>query len=156
VALAVLAGIDSPERDAALAAFYAKWHEDPLVLDKWFSIQATSQLPDTVARVRALSAHADFDLRNPNRIRALVGAFAGGNQVRFHDPKGEGYRFLADIVLQLDPTNPQVSARMVGPLGQWRRMDPSRQALMKTELARILALPGLSTNTYEMVSKSLH
>jgi aminopeptidase N len=124
------------------------------VLDKWFSIQASSQLPDAVARVRALSAHKDFDLRNPNRIRALVGAFAG-NQVRFHDATGEGYRFLADIVLRLDPANPQVSARMVGPLGQWRRMDPARQALMKTELARILALPGLSTNTYEMVSKSL-
>ena len=86
----------------------------------------------------------------------MVGAFAGANQVRFHDPKGEGYRFLADIVLQLDPANPQVAARIVGPLGQWRRMDPSRQALMKAELSRILALPGLSTNTYEMVSKSLH
>jgi aminopeptidase N len=156
VALAVLTGIDCPERDAALAAFYAKWRDDPLVLDKWFSIQATSPLPDTVARVRGLLTHADFDLRNPNRIRALVGAFAGGNQVRFHESKGEGYRLLADIVIQLDPSNPQVAARMVGALGQWRRMDASRQALMKAELSRILALPGLSTNTYEMVSKSLN
>ena len=154
-ALAVLAGIDCAERTAALAAFHAKWHDDPLVLDKWFSIQATSPLPNTVAHVRALSTHPDFDLRNPNRIRALVGAFAGANQVRFHDPKGEGYRFLADIVLQLDPSNPQVAARIVGPLGQWRRMDPVRRALMKAELNRILVLPGLSTNTYEMVSKSL-
>ncbi len=154
-ALSVLAGIDRPERTAALATFHAKWRDDPLVLDKWFSIQATSPLPDTVAQVRALSAHADFDLRNPNRVRALVGAFAGGNQVRFHDPKGEGYRFLADIVIQLDPTNPQVAARIVGPLGQWRRMDAGRQALMKAELSRILALAGLSTNTYEMVTKSL-
>jgi aminopeptidase N len=156
VALAALASIDCPERDAALAAFYAKWRDDPLVLDKWFSIQATSPLPDTMKRVRALLTHADFDLRNPNRIRALVGAFTGGNQVRFHDPKGEGYRFLADIVIQLDPSNPQVAARMVGSLGQWRRMDASRQALMKAELNRILTLPGLSTNTYEMVSKSLN
>ena len=85
----------------------------------------------------------DFDLRNPNRVRALVGAFAGANQVRFHDAKGEGYRFLADIVIQLDPSNPQVAARIVGPLGQWRRMDAGRQALMKAELNRILALPGL-------------
>jgi aminopeptidase N len=154
--LGVLAGIDCPERSAALAAFHAKWHDDPLVLDKWFSIQATSTLPDTVAQVRALSSHPDFDLRNPNRIRALVGAFAGANQVRFHDPKGEGYRFLADIVIQLDPSNPQVAARMVGSLGQWRRFDAGRQALMKAELNRILGLPGLSTNTYEMVSKSLN
>jgi aminopeptidase N len=156
VALAVLTGINCPERDAALAAFYAKWRDDPLVLDKWFSIQATSPLPDTIARVRGLLTHPDFDLRNPNRIRALVGAFAGGNQVRFHDPKGDGYRFLADMIIQLDPSNPQVAARMVGSLGQWRRMDTSRQALMKAELNRILALPGLSTNTYEMVSKSLN
>jgi aminopeptidase N len=154
-ALMVLAGIECPERDAALSAFYSEWHDDPLVLDKWFFIQAMSPLPDTVTCVRALSTHKDFDLRNPNRIRALVGAFAG-NQVRFHDPKGDGYRFLADIVVQLDPTNPQVAARMIGPLGQWRRMDASRQTLMKAELSRILALPGLSTNTYEMVSKSLH
>jgi aminopeptidase N len=155
VALTVLAGIDCPERDAALAAFHAKWRHDPLVLDKWFSIQATSPLPDTVARVRALSSHTDFDLRNPNRIRALVGAFASANQVRFHDPKGEGYRFLADIVIQLDPANPQVAARIVGPLGQWRRMDAGRQTMMQAALNRIVALPGLSTNTYEMVSKSL-
>jgi aminopeptidase N len=125
------------------------------VLDKWFSIQATSPLPDTAAHVRALSAHPDFDLRNPNRVRALVGAFVGANQVRFHGANGEGYRFLADVVIQLDPSNPQVAARIVGPLGQWRRMDTSRQALMKAELSRILALPGLSKNTYEVVSKSL-
>ncbi len=153
-ALSVLAGIDCADRTGALAAFHAKWRNDPLVLDKWFSIQATSPLPDTVAHVRALSAHADFDLRNPNRVRALVGAFAS-NQVRFHTPNGEGYRFLADIVIQLDPSNPQVAARIVGPLGQWRRMNAARQALMKAELNRIVGLPGLSANTYEMVSKSL-
>jgi aminopeptidase N len=154
-ALSALAGIDCSERAEALAAFHAKWREDPLVLDKWFSIQATSPLPGTVADVRALSAHPDFDLRNPNRVRSLVGAFVGANQVRFHDPNGEGYRFLTDIVIQLDPSNPQVAARIVGPLGQWRRFDASRQTLMKAELSRILGLPGLSTNTYEMVSKSL-
>jgi aminopeptidase N len=155
-ALGVLTGIDCRERTAALAAFHAKWRDYPLVLDKWFSIQATSPLPNTVKHVRALSAHADFDLRNPNRVRALVGAFASANQVRFHDPAGDGYRFLADVVRQLDPSNPQVAARIVGPLGQWRRMDAARQALMKTELNRIIALPGLSTNTFEVVSKSLN
>ena len=154
-ALSILANLNCPERIAALAAFHAQWRGDPLVLDKWFMIQATSTLPDAVAEVRALARHADFDLKNPNRIRALAGAFAGANQVRFHDRLGEGYRFLADIVLQLDPANPQVAARIVGPLGQWRRMDTARQALMQAELRRILALPGLSTNTFEMVSKSL-
>jgi aminopeptidase N len=114
-----------------------------------------SPLPATLARVRELATHPDFDLRNPNRIRALVGAFTA-NQVRFHDATGAGYRFLADTVIQLDPSNPQVAARMVGPLGQWRRMDNARQALMQAELRRILALSGLSTNTFEMVSKSLH
>ena len=153
-ALSVLANIDCPERAAVLADFHARWHDDPLVLDKWFTIQAMASAPDAVARVRALAAHPDFDLKNPNRVRALVGAFAA-NQVRFHDAKGEGYRFLADIVIALDPANPQVAARIAGPLGQWRRHDMGRQALMKAELRRILALPGLSTNTFEMVSKSL-
>jgi aminopeptidase N len=153
-ALGVLSGIDRQERIAALASFHAKWRDDPLVLDKWFSIQAMSSLPETAAHVRALSTHADFDVRNPNRVRALVGAFAA-NQVRFHDSKGEGYRFLADFIIRLDPANPQIAARMVGPLGQWRRMDTGRQTLMKAELSRILGLSGLSTNTYEMVSKSL-
>jgi aminopeptidase N len=154
-ALAALSAIECPERVDALAAFHARWRGDPLVLDKWFSIQALSPLAATLARVRDLAAHPDFDLRNPNRIRALVGAFTA-NQVRFHDATGMGYRFLADIVIQLDPSNPQVAARMVGPLGQWRRMDNARQALMQAELRRILALSGLSTNTFEMVSKSLH
>ncbi len=155
-ALSVLAGIESAETDQALMAFHAKWRGDPLVLDKWFSIQAVSPLPTTVAHVRALAAHADFDLKNPNRVRSLVGAFASANQVRFHDAGGEGYRFLADIVIQLDPSNPQVAARIIGPLGQWRRMDAGRQVVMKAELHRVLARPGLSANTYEMVSKSLN
>ena len=154
-ALSVLAQIDCPERIAALAAFHAKWREDPLVCDKWFMIQAFSTLPGIVARVRALSGHVDFDLKNPNRVRSLIGAFAGGNQIGFHANLGEGYRLLADFVMRLDPMNPQVAARIVGPLGQWRRMDSGRQALMKAELHRILALPGLSTNTFEIVSKSV-
>ncbi|MFL5257460.1 MAG: DUF3458 domain-containing protein, partial [Rhodopila sp.] len=153
-ALGILSGVDCQERLDALAAFYQAWRHDPLVLDKWFAIQALSPLPGTVQTVQALKAHADFDLRNPNRIRALISSFAG-NQVRFHDALGAGYWLYTDMVIQLDPTNGQVAARMVSPLGQWRRYDAARQALMKQELQRILDLPNLSRNTFEMASKSL-
>jgi aminopeptidase N len=153
-ALGILSSVDGPERLDALDAFYQAWHGDPLVLDKWFAIQALSSLPDTVRAVEALKSHPDFDLRNPNRIRALVSSFAG-NQVRFHDATGAGYRLYADTITQLDPSNGQVAARMVSPLGQWRRFDAERQKLMKAELQRILDLPGLSRNTFEMASKSL-
>ena len=153
-ALSVLSGIDCPERDAALASFHAKWHDDALVLDKWFGIQAMSPLPNTMEAVRALSSHPDFDLRNPNRVRALVSSFTF-NQVRFHAADGAGYRFLADTIIRLDPDNPQIAARMVSSLGQWRRFGAGRQAPMQAELARIVALPGLSKNTFEMATKSL-
>jgi aminopeptidase N len=154
-ALAVLSATDCPERIATLAAFHTRWRDDDLVLDKWFAIQAMSPLPDTPDAVRALAKHADFDLRNPNRVRALVASFASGNQVRFHEPSGSGYRFLADTIIALDPTNTQVAARLVPPLGQWRRFDPARQALMKQELQRILDTPGLSKGTFEMASRSI-
>jgi aminopeptidase N len=153
-ALSVLTALDCPERVHALAAFHTAWRDDPLVLDKWFSLQAVSPLPGTMAAVRALSDHPDFDLRNPNRVRSLVGSF-GFNQVRFHAADGSGYQFLADTIIRLDPANPQIAARMVSPLGQWRRFDDGRQALMKAELARIVALAGVSKNTFEMTSKSL-
>ena len=154
-ALAVLSAIDCPERRAALAAFHALWHGDDLVLDKWFAIQAMSPLPDTTDAVRALAKHADFDLRNPNRVRALVASFASGNQVRFHDPAGSGYRFLTDTIIALDPMNSQVAARLVPPLGQWRRVEPARQTLMKRELQRILEAPNLSKGTFEMATRSI-
>ena len=154
-ALAVLAAIDAPERAAALAAFHDAWHEDALVLDKWFAIQATSPLAETVAAVEALTRHPDFDLKNPNRVRALIASFAQANQVRFHDASGGGYRLLADTIIRLDPMNPQVAARLVSPLGQWRRVAEERRAAMQTELRRILAAPGLSKNTNEMASRSL-
>ena len=153
-ALSVLSHIDCPQRRSALNNFYNAWHEEDLVVDKWFAIQAMSGL-GTPEAVRKLSEHGAFDLRNPNRVRALVASFAGGNPVRFHDASGEGYRFLADIIIALDPRNGQVAARMVAPLGQWRRYDAARQALMQQELQRILELPGLTRNTFEMASKSL-
>ena len=154
-ALAVLSAIDCPERRAALDAFHARWHGDDLVLDKWFAIQAMSPLPDTPDAVRALAKHTDFDLRNPNRVRALVASFASGNQVRFHEPSGSGYRFVSDTIIALDPMNSQVAARLVPPLGQWRRVGPARQALMKRELQRILDAPGLSKGAYEMAMRSI-
>jgi aminopeptidase N len=125
------------------------------VLDKWFAIQAMSPLPDTPNAVRRLATHPDFDLKVPNRVRALIASFASGNQVRFHDPSGSGYRFLADTIIRLDPMNGQVAARLVSPLGQWRRVEPARQVLMKQELQRILDAAGLSKGTYEMASRSI-
>jgi aminopeptidase N len=154
-ALQALSAVDCPERRAALAAFYQRWRNDDLVLDKWFAIQAMSPLPDTVTEVRTLARHPDFDLKVPNRVRALVSSFASGNQVRFHDASGDGYRFVADIIVQLDPINGQVAARMVSSLGQWRRVDIARQEMMKQELQRILDTPGLSKGTFEMASRSL-
>ncbi len=154
-ALATLANHDCPEREEALADFHARWKDDTLVLDKWFTIQATSRLPDTLQRVRALMGHPAFHIRNPNKVRALIGAFCHANPVRFHDASGEGYRFLGDRVLELDPLNPQIAARLLGALNRWQRYDEHRQALMKAELERILAAPGLSRDTYEIASKAL-
>jgi aminopeptidase N len=154
-ALAVLVDIDCPERGEALDAFYRRWENDPLVIDKWFSLQARSSLPGTIAAVRTLAAHPAFNRANPNRVRALVGAFSQGNPVHFHAASGEGYDFLAEEVLALDPANPTTAARLVQPLGQWRRYDAVRQGLMRAALDRILATSGLSPNTYEIVAKSL-
>ena len=154
-ALAVLSNIDCPERAEALAAFHVRWRSDALVLDKWFAIQACSILADTLGAVRKLARHPDFDLRNPNRVRALVGSFCSGNPVRFHAASGEGYDFLADIILALDPLNPQVAARFIAPLGQWRKMDAGRREKMRAVLQRIVNAPRLSRNTGEMAARSL-
>jgi aminopeptidase N len=154
-ALTVLVDLDGPERAAALARFYEFWSHDDLVTDKWFALQARSSLPQTPDRVRELRHHPAFERKNPNRVRALVGTFAQANQLRFHDASGAGYRLLAEEVVALDPINPTTAARLVQPLGSWRRHDSARQALMRHELERVLATPDLSKNTYEMVSKSL-
>ncbi len=154
-ALTVLVDLDRSERTAALARFYGMWSHDDLVTDKWFALQARSSLPQTPDRVRELTRHPAFERKNPNRVRALVGTFAQANQLRFHDASGAGYRLLADEVIALDPLNPTTAARLVQPLGSWRRHEPARQAIMRRELERVLATPDLSKNTYEMVSKSL-
>ncbi len=154
-ALGVLCEFDHSARNDALGAYYERWKEDELVIDKWFSLQAMSSLPGTLARVKELAHHPAFTIKNPNRMRALVGAFTQANQLRFHDASGAGYGFLADQVITLDTLNPLMASRLIQPLCQWRRQDAKRQALMKTALERVLALPGLSKNTYEMVTKSL-
>jgi aminopeptidase N len=154
-ALAVLIDIDCPERTAALDQFYRRWEADPLVIDKWFALQARSALPGTIEAVRGLTTHPAFTRANPNRLRALIGTFAQANPLHFHAASGAGYGFLADEVLLLDQANPTTAARLVQPLGQWRRYDATRQELMRAALERILATPGLSANTYEMVAKSL-
>ncbi len=154
-ALSVLRDIDAPARTEALSAFYEKWRHDPLVVDTWFTLQAMSSLPGALAEVTALTRHGDFDWRNPNRVRSLIAAFATGNQVRFHDSGGGGYTLLADAVLTVEALNPQLAARLLVPLGRWRRQDAGRQDLMKAALERILAVEGLSPNVYEIASKSL-
>jgi aminopeptidase N len=153
-ALAALASSQAPERRGALDDFYTRYRADALVLDKWFTVQALSARQDTLDEVEALARHPDFTLANPNRLRALVSAFAS-NQRAFHDPSGRGYRFLADTVLAADKLNPQTAARLVPPLGRWRRFDAARQALMRDELSRIVSTPGLSKDVLEQASKSL-
>ncbi len=153
-ALTNLVDTPGPAREDALDAFYRQWAGMPLVLDKWFSVQARSNAGDTLARVQELSTHKAMDLRNPNRVRALIGAFTA-NPAKFHDASGAGYKLLADFVLRLDETNPQIAARLVTALGLWRRFDAHRQELMKAELERIVAREHLSHNTYEMASKAL-
>ncbi len=144
-----------PRWEEALAAFYHQFESDPLVVDKWFTLQATSPQPETLTEIEALMAHPDFTMRNPNRVRSLVGAFAQGNPALFHDLSGAGYAFLADRVIELDALNPQVAARLVSPLSRWRRYDSERQGLMKTQLERIQRQENLSTDVGEIVGKSL-
>ena len=146
---------DCPQREEVLEHFYQRWQDRPLVVDKWFALQATSELPGALERVEGLLAHPAFDPRNPNRFRALVGAFARGNPLAFHRRDGAGYRFVADQVRRLDPLNPQVAARLAGAFSRWRRYEPERRGYMQAALEGLLAQEGLSRDTYEVVSKSL-
>ena len=153
-ALSALADTDGPERKTALAAFYDRHRNNALALDKWFSAQARADRPQTLDDVRQLMRHPDFTTGNPNRLRALISAFADGNFTRFHDPEGNGYRLLADIVAHLDSTNPQVGARMLGPIRQWRRFANPQRGLMEAAL-KDLATRVKSRDIFEVVSKSL-
>ncbi|MDH1075964.1 aminopeptidase N [Pseudomonas nitroreducens] len=155
-ALAVLVNSSfDKEKAEALAMFADYFKDDPLVMDQWFSVQAGSTLPGGLERVQALMSHPAFTLKNPNKIRALIGAFANQNAINFHRADGAGYRFLADQIITLNALNPQIASRLLTPLTRWRKYAPARQALMKAELERILASGELSSDVYEVVSKSL-
>ncbi|MEH6471878.1 MAG: DUF3458 domain-containing protein, partial [Halopseudomonas sp.] len=142
------------ERSQALQAFYQQWQHDSLVVNQWLSVQATSPCDDALEKVQQLMRLPLFDLKNPNRVRALIGVFCGQNAAQFHQLDGHGYRFLADQIIELDQLNPQIASRLLTPLTRWKRYDSARQALMKAELERIMA-GELSKDSFEVVSKSL-
>ncbi len=153
--LAALSHCDIPERQNLLDDFYRKWKEDVLVMDKWLILQATSSLPTTLDSVQELMNHPAFSMSNPNKVRSLIGAF-GSNHVCFHNKNGAGYRFLADQILTLDSSNPQIASRLTTPFAAWKRYDQARQELMREQLEHILTKKGLSGDVYEMVKRSLH
>lgn len=152
-AMRCLVDIECDEREKALSEFYGKWKGDMLVVDKWLGLQAMSRVANTLENIKTLMQHEAFNIRNPNKVRALISSFVIGNAYRFHS--ADSYAFLADQVIALDKLNPQVAARLVSPLIQWRRYDEERQELMKAELKRILNTPKLSKDVYEVVSKGL-
>jgi aminopeptidase N len=154
-ALAVLSLHKVPERDAALDDFYSRYSADALVIDKWFSLQAMMPQADTLDRVRALTRHPAFSLGNPNRVRALIGAFAQGNPTQFNRADGAGYDFLADAVLSLDLKNPQVAARMTTAFRTWRTLEAGRRAKAEAALGRIKAAPNLSRDVADIVERAL-
>ena len=158
-ALRLLVNCEMPEaaplRQKALQDFYTRWQHEALVVDQWFSVQAGSVLPGTLDQVLSLMQHPAFDIRNPNKVRALIGAFCGQNALHFHEISGAGYEFLAERILQLNALNPQIASRLLTPLTRWRKYDDTRQRLMRVQLQRIAAEPDLSSDVYEVVVKSL-
>lgn len=154
-ALSNLASINCDERIECLIEFYNAWETNPLVINKWLSLQAMADLDDTLDQVKALTKHKAFDIKNPNKVYALIGGFGIGNPIKFHDRSGEGYKFVADMVLRLNAINPQVAARMVNPFTQWKKFTPDRQDLMRKELLRIKQSANLSPDVTEIVTKSL-
>jgi aminopeptidase N len=141
--------------EQALEAFYERWKSEPLVIDKWFAVQARDPRETALGRVIGLTAHPAFEPKNPNRLRALVSTFANFNPARFHDPSGAGYRFLADQILTVDQYNPMTAARLIDPLGGWRRYQPQLGRMMRAELERIAGTQGLSKNVLELAARAL-
>jgi aminopeptidase N len=154
-ALACLVNVEGADRSEALARFYARFEHEALVVDKWFSVQASSHRATTLDEVVALMSHPAFNLQNPNRARALIDSFASGNPYRFHAADGRGYSFLREQVARIDRFNGQVAARMVAPLTRFARVEPARRVLMLRELATLRGLPDLSKDLSEQVDKAL-
>lgn len=139
----------------ALATFYSRWSDESLVVNQWFQIQAWSTVAGGLERVKGLMQHPAFDIKNPNKVRAVIGAFCSGNAINFHGGEGEAYSFLADQVLVIDALNPQVASRLMTPLTKWRKYPEPARGRMQAQLERVLAQPGLSKDVYEIVNKSL-
>src|SRR5258707_2731710 len=154
-ALATISLRDVPERANALAVFHARHGHDPLIVDKWLSLQAAIPETATLERAKALTTHAAFSFANPNRVRALIGAFAMANQSQFNRADGGGYQFLADTVLALDPKNPQVAARLLSALKSWRVLEPARRTLAQAALQRVAAAPTLSRDVQDITVRAL-
>ncbi len=141
--------------EKALTEFYDAWQHEALVVDQWLIVQATCSLPGTLGKVKSLLEHPDFEIRNPNKVRSLIGVFGAQNHINFHQRDGAGYEFLADQALVLDKLNPQIASRLLTPLTRWKKYDSERQALMQVQLRRIKADPGLSKEVFEVVEKSV-
>jgi aminopeptidase N len=154
-ALATLSLHSVPERAAALDDFHQRYRGDPLIVDKWLALQAMTPDPITLDRVRALTGHPAFSMSNPNRVRALLGAFAHSNPTQFNRPDGAGYEFIADRILELDPANPQVAARMTTAFRSWRALEPDRRARAQATLQRIAAASKLSRDVADIAERAL-
>ena len=154
-ALEVLTHQDCPEKESAFSEFEVKWHNNTVVMDKWFSLQAISHLPSTLKNVRELTLHPAYDDKNPNKIRALISSFSRLNQLRFHAVDGSGYEFIAEQVLRLDPLNPQTAARLVSVFNNWKKFDETHKTKMNDQMQRIVKTPNLSGDVFEIVSKAL-
>ena len=143
------------DTDAALQTFYQRWQNEPLVVNLWFQLQAWCSLPGGLKRVRGLLGHDAFDIQNPNKVRAVIGAFAMGNSINFHSGDGAGYEFLTEQIIVLNELNPQIASRLVTPLTKWRKYPAGRADMMRAQLEKLLGEPSLSKDVYEIVNKSL-
>ncbi len=146
---------EAASMDETIAAFYQQWKDDNLVMDKWFTVQATMPHASAKVRVKQLFEHKDFDIKNPNRVRSLLGAFCSANPTCFHDVSGFGYELLEEYIETIDAMNPQIASRLCVPLTRWKRYNETRQKLMKSALQRLISLPNLSNDVSELVEKSL-
>ncbi|MGB8867949.1 MAG: aminopeptidase N C-terminal domain-containing protein, partial [Rhodomicrobium sp.] len=152
-ALAILSQLGGGAYEEALGRFHRRWKDEALVINKWFALQAGAPGREMLKRVPELAAHPLFSIQNPNRVRALYGAFAHGNQVRFNDSSGEGYELVANAVIEIDSFNPQIASRLLSAFESWRILEPQRKELAKAALKRVLAKKDLSRDAFEIASK---